>query len=237
MKILAGSCLSFVALLLISASYCGATSIPVRVRSGVGTPPPAISLNIDSGPFVVPGGNGIEEFHADDFSAASDQDTGICDCNIIEVVIPPLPPGTVIDFQGLMAGTGVTDISNVYINDFATFFLSVLSPDLFVGEIYYSPNSSTPQTVTQAMIDGCANSVNPTSVVGGFEITTASCALDGATYFAPDSPAHFDNSVVLEFDNQTAYSTSVTFPTAEPDALLLAGIGILGLMCVKFLRM
>ena len=197
---------SLVAVLLLTASLSGATSIPIRTGSSYGIS--GFSLEAGSQTDV----DGIQE------SLGCASSTGDCtspptNFNLLVVSIPNLAPGTVITFLGLSSSPSIYCESTLFLNQAGC-------TDPF--------SASTSQ-------QACVDSLNLTSVSGGFQVTAASCAL--ATSLGSNSMTLIFGDA---FGSQASFATSVTAKsptsTPEPGTLMLIGTGLLGLVGRKRLR-
>src|ERR1700751_2824828 len=185
--------ISLIAVFLLTASFSGATSIPIRTGSSYGIS--GFSLGAGSQTDV----DGITE------SLGCASSTGDCtspppNFNLLVISIPNLAPGSVITFLGLSSSPSIYCESTLFLNQSGC----------------ADPFSAS------ASQQACVDSLNLTSVSGGFQVTAASCAL--ATSLG-------SNSMTLIFGDAFG-SVTVTPPasTPEPGTLMLVAAGLFGLL-------
>ena len=194
---------------LLSASICEATSIPIKTKSIYGLDGFSFEGGASGSQTDV---DGIQEFLACPSSSGTCSDPS--NFILLVVVIPNLTPGTVISFQG------VPGSASLYCEG-----TSFLNPDQLGCSDPFSASADQ---------QACVDSLNPTSVSGGLQIKTASCSLSTSLGSNSMTLIFGDGS----FDSPPAqFATLVTVeaPTAtpEPATLALVGAGLLGLVCRK----
>jgi len=196
--------LALMVVVLLSASFSTATSIPIRTRSEYGISGFSLESGASGSQTDI---DGIQEFLACASSSGSCSDPS--NFTLLVISIPNLTPGTAITFLGPSSSPSLYCDGTLFLNPCA------------------DPFSATADQQT------CLDSLNATSISGGFRITSASCPL---------STTIGSNSMTLIFGDplgsqaaQFATSVTVAPPTAapEPGTLALMGTGLLALLWRK----